>query len=168
MEQESVQGDVNPAFIEERLSHITAMEPKPINRVTVIEQVYHQVDGLEPQLIDSKFNRELTSTEQVYQRETKISTEWKLVDTGWVLEESGISFIVIKNTEGGKVFPTVNDAQQKKSESKFIYVSYDKDKEKSFIIRPKESLRFCPSDVENLYIVGEHPDTPIKITAIPD
>lgn len=79
-------------------------QPVVVHRLTVVEHVYHQINGGEPANIPpSGFVKNLTVEEEAYTNPT-IRTKSELVplDCGW-LSESPISLLLIKSKEDGKL-----------------------------------------------------------------
>ena len=73
------------------------VEPVDIHRLTVVEQVYHQIAGEQPTSVNSQFSRVLASDEQPYVRRCKATEDWQPIDIGWVED---VGMLVIVNNEG--------------------------------------------------------------------
>lgn len=73
-----------------------------VHRLTVVMSAYHQIHGGDAiDVRPAPFDRELNSDEEIYQRTTKIGTEIKPLDLGWVKETPGykVAMICIENLE---------------------------------------------------------------------
>lgn len=66
-----------------------------INRITVVQHVYHQSeDSGEPLAVDSTYGRQLMSGEELYTRTIKVGTAEIPLDLGWVpVQDSGLLLI---------------------------------------------------------------------------
>ncbi len=118
------------------------------NRITVVETVYHQVMGDQPDCLESRFTREVESQEQPYRRNCKVGEEWQALDTGWLDE---VSMLVIRNEEGTnlQVHPT---EEQKADLAKKVLLLSSTDSSTNWLILPGESFRGVPSTVKNLEV----------------
>lgn len=140
------------------------LSPPPKNLLTVVETVYHQVFGEQPVSIDSRFDRELSSDEQMYQRHKVATENWQPLDLGWV---SNAGTIVIQNTEG-KLSQTVPTPEQKAEiAKKIIAVSYNSESKEEFYVMPGESTRLHPSHPDKLLIRCLSGSAKYTINAIP-
>lgn len=124
---------INPPDDGNKDHDVHPLNEKPgINRIVVVENVYHQgSDGMPTTHVYPRYTQFLTTDEQPYQRHTKIGEEWSRLDTGWLTE---CSLIVLENMEGLFQFrnPTkeeVEEAKKKVIEIGFVsdYVAYQQE-----------------------------------------
>lgn len=94
---------VNPFDeLRQELDILPAASPKPVNRqrsfISVVDTVFHQRSaGSQPVSVPSRYNHELTTSEQAYSRELIVTGEWKPLDHGWL--ERGF-MLKLRNREG--------------------------------------------------------------------
>lgn len=136
---------------------------KPRARLTVVEMVYYQAPGEQPESYTCNFCRELLSEEQPYQRKKLATEEWKPLDFGWV-DVAGQ--LVITNDEGKNRQVTPSPEELAVLAEKVIQVStfatdfYWK-------VPPGESMRAYPSD-HKLFIRCTKGTARYTITVIPE
>jgi hypothetical protein len=123
--------------VPEEISGMPKISPPPKNRLTVVETVYHQVSGEQPQSVESRFDRELQSDEQMYQRCKVATEEWQPLDLGWVPDPGTI---VIENNEG--ILQQVNPTPEQQEELAKKILVLSQDSGLGFEVRPGESFRF--------------------------
>lgn len=68
---------------------------QPTARIVVVETVYHQLTGGQPTSAESRYVRQLMTSEQPYIRDLTLVTEWVPLDHGWL---SQASLSLLKNT----------------------------------------------------------------------
>ena len=122
--------------------------PPPINDVlTVVESVYFHPVGRDPRVIDCRWHLLLrTSGEQPYERYLRAKPEWQPLDTGWVEE---VGMLVIQNEEGDQSLTNPQDG----ASDVVIEVAFEGARDgDSFLIYPRESLRFRPRNKANLRV----------------
>jgi hypothetical protein len=141
-----------------------ALSPPPKNLMTVVETVYHQVFGEQPVSIESRFERELASEEQMYQRRKVATEDWQSLDLGWV---SDAGTVVIQNTEN-KLLQVIPTPEQKAEiAKKIIAVSYNPESNQEFYILSGESIRLHPSHADKLMVRCLSGNAKYTINAIP-
>lgn len=148
----------------------TLEDPPYIARLTVVESVYYQAFGEDPFGVAHNFSRGLETNEQPYIRKLTATEEWTKLDTGW-LEKC--SELVIVNEEGN--FPHRLPTAEKRLEiSKRIIevgnaIPYLDDVHciKTWEIRPKEDMRGCPADLDNIYIRCQSGRAKLTVYIIP-
>lgn len=65
-------------------------------RLTVVESVYHQINGEQPTIVDPGYTVPIKSDEQPYIRRLTITDSWQPLDCGWI---NKASLLVLQNTE---------------------------------------------------------------------
>jgi len=132
-----------------------ADEPKPRPRadtLTVVEVVYHQQFGEQPTSIEHRFDRQLATSEQPYQRRLRASEEWLPLPTGW-LPASAVGMMVISNDEGRGLALQPSSEEKEEIAGKILEVSYNSAGDGGkWLIHPGETMRGYPDDAGGLYI----------------
>jgi len=118
-------------------------------RLTVVDNLYYQVPGDEPEHFQATFSRTLESDEQPYTRKISVGPEWRLLDFGWI-DEPGL--FILDN----RGLPRMQFIQEKQPDPESLAV----------LVRPRgvsghfswrvpvgESARFSP----NWAAGAEHP-----------
>lgn len=101
------------------------IEKPGINRIVVVENVYHQgSDGMPTTHVYPRYTQFLTTDEQPYQRHTKVGEEWVRLDTGWLNE---CSLIVLENTEGLFQFRNPTKEEVEETKKKVIEIGFISD-----------------------------------------
>lgn len=136
----------------------------PKSRITVVEQVYHQVSGDQPHLVESKFSRELESDEQPYERHLKVGEEPELLDCGWVKKASQLLII---NEEGRFLQTQPTEAEREELQLKVLEVYFGKLSIDSWIVPPGESMRACPSSLVGVYLRSRSGILRLTLHALP-
>jgi len=131
-------------------------------RVTVVEHVYHQLPDEQPLEIEARFSRYLDSDEQLYTRRLKLSTEWELLDTGWVHKPSTI---VLRNEEGKFTQVKPTDEERAEATKHVVEVRVGDEGEAQWYVPCGESFRGSPS--RPVYVRSRVPHTRATIWAIP-
>lgn len=139
---------------------------KPVSRLVIVENVYHQpVDG-QPASINTGFTRRLTSDEQPYgPRRVKIGGDSMALETGWVEKASQI---MIENLEGTKlqVYPT--EEEKAKIAARVVEVWDEDGKEPLFLIPPGESIRARPGKLSRIRLRCASESARVVYTIYPD
>lgn len=131
------------------ITGMPVLSPPPNNRLTVVETVYHQTFGEQPVSVESRFERELQSDEQMYQRRKIATEEWQPLDLGWVEE---VGCVVAQNTEGQFLQLIPTPEQRAENAKKILEVAYLPAAGMVFYVPPGESLRLYPSHPKQLVI----------------
>lgn len=134
------------------------------DRLTVVEQVYHQPADEQPDGFESKFSCELHDREQVYQRRTRVGEERKPVDLGWL---NRVSMLVISNETGKNLQVQPSKEEKKEMDEKVLEVSFD-GCEHGWLILPGHTMRAKPSDISSLRIRCLKGATKYSVVAIPE
>ena len=119
----------------------------PKGEMTVVEQVYYQVSGGQPRLVESRFSRKLESDEQPYERHLKVGVEGAPLDCGWIEKASQL---VITNEEGRNLQVNPTDEEREELQRKVLELGYEDCPVPLCLIHPGESIRFCPFSLEGL------------------
>lgn len=126
------------------------------NIITVVDRVYYQKSEFNPLNIVNSFDRQVSSDEQLFIRNTKASLEWKRLDLGWV-ETPGMLLIT-------------NDSPQNSAGILQLGISVPNT---GIIllakILPKEHIRYQPAieTIQGLMIRSQEQDSKYTIIAIP-
>jgi hypothetical protein len=108
---------------------------KSTGRVTVVQSVHHQTEGVEPHSIESGFSQECAVEEEPYRRRTTIGEKWQNLDCGW-LSQGNAGMLVVKNH--GK---------------NLVELSYcPSESGCSWFVDPGGSMQGRPSDAPKLFI----------------
>lgn len=140
----------------------------PPDRVTVVETIYHSPANQQPFSIVSRFSRDLTTKEQLYERYLTATEEWTQLESGWLGDNVGM--MSIHNLEGEflQVIPTPEEKEE--AEKKILVLSPDpfrEDYPDYWLIPPRESMRGCPTRVEGLWIKSLSGNTKYRICLVP-
>lgn len=99
------------------------------HRLTVVEKLYHQTHGGEPTCVESTYEVQLQTDEEVYARQLAVNETPTKLDLGW-LNDKPINQIVIHNKETSPTKP--------------IFIGFE-GSETRLIVLPGQSSRFLPS-----------------------
>ena len=116
-----------------------------MNRLSVVELVYHQPEGERGVAVESRFARNLVSTEQMYHRRITVTEEWQPIDGAWI-KQAGM--MVLSNDEGRF---TVQPTQEERDAANEKIVEVGSDGMK-WLARPGESIRAEPSDLSAVHV----------------
>jgi hypothetical protein len=124
----------------------------PLNRITVVETLYHKSGDNQPKGHEHRFTRQLESDEQAYERTCRVGEDWTLIDAGW-LNGAQIGMLILVNDEGKfpQTIPTA--AEVAEASEKVLELGTT---ECFAIVPPGESLRFVPYDITNLRVRSAH------------
>jgi len=151
-------------------------------RLTVVESVYYQpphgIGEVTPPM-ETRFSRPIESDESPYRRvSVTIGSEWTKLDCGW-LEDLPCGHLVIQNMEGKftQRIPTAEqilESQSRVIELKFLPESdFVPERELlsttpvHIVIPAKESCRFQPQSLKNLYLRCRNGEAKYTLTLIP-
>lgn len=117
------------------------------NRLTVVETVYHRTsnDADMPSSVSSRYNRNLSTTEQPYVRITTATDKWQPIPNGWI-EKAGL--VVIKNLEPDDECNTLEVACQ----DAITWASQSGVPVQRVLVMQGESVRLQPSNVKDWLI----------------
>lgn len=143
-----------------------------LGRITVVETVCHQQFGEQSVVVDTRYTKQLTSSEQAYIRRYRVTDKFKPIDTGWI---GKASLLVIKN----ELEPVlVQSTQEEKDEAakKIVEVSNCASRltrsvtpeQAEWYIYPGESMRVCPIDIKNVFIRCRHGEVKCTIAIFPE
>ncbi len=135
------------------------------DRITVVETVYHQPYGRNPRAIESKFSRELETTEQLYERHLQVTEEWQSLDCGWLKDNAGM--FVIQNDEGHFNSFNPSDAERALVAKKTVEIAYENPNSCRWLIPPGESMRARPSHACSLLIRCQSGNAEITLFVFP-
>lgn len=128
--------------------------PTNINRLTVVEMLYHQQGVLNPESFQHNYSRELKTDEQTYgPRRDKVGEEWQELKLGWFSDKGlNCGLLRIVNEEGGQQQRIPTPEQLAETAAKVIEYCYKGGEAKPFLLHPQESCRVYPSNIEGLMI----------------
>lgn len=142
------------------------------DRITVVENIYFQRRGEDPSQCGKNFELTLETKEQPYDRDLTINEEWKLLDLGWLKENTKLLWIFNKE---GKFLATIPTKEEKEIVSKkvievFFYNRLQGDIRSFENIRavneiyPLTASRCCLSPSVDVYARSQ--SGPIKLTVV--
>lgn len=130
------------------------------NRLTVVEMVYHQIDGMQPTSYSFRYSRELDSPEQTWIRRIRVSEELQKVDLGWITEPSMLEIQSLKPE-----YPVMLSEEELKDESrKVIEVIFG---EAVFFLGLGESMRVRPKNSSDITIRSQYGNVSCLVYAFP-
>lgn len=136
--------------------------------LVMVCQIYHQLLGSNPSLVEFRYARPLQSDEQVYERSLKIGKSWQKIDSGWL---DRVSLLVISNKEGEQQFtqPTREEVSQLATKTIEIGVQWPNEASPTslFIVRPGMVFQVEPNNLGVLYLRSERGPTKCSITLFP-
>ena len=138
------------------------------DRVTVIEQIYHQPEGKSPTLSEARFDRELETTGQLYKRIEleAVENEWRpLIPPGCWLQKPGMIFV---ENEEGKFF-SINPSVEELAEinQRVLLISDNPRSLSEWEVLPRESMRGINSNPLGLLVKSRKGTTRYTITVYP-
>lgn len=150
----------------------------PGSTLTIVQNIYHQQEGMQPIHVESRISRKLSSDEQPYVRQLKVGEIWTPLETGWLGE---CSILVIKNNEGRFTDKLPTPEQVEEAESKVLEIGFStrgpsplnpKSIEPEVIIGaleilPRESHPIHPIALWSVYIRSRKGETRYSVTIIP-
>lgn len=71
--------------------------PRPGPRLSIVERVYYQHHADVPAFSERQWSRWLKTTEQPYQRQLVVNTDWQPLDYGWIEKPS---LFIVTNEQG--------------------------------------------------------------------
>lgn len=169
-----------PPFLQEAQGRVKG---RMKSRMVVVENVYHQVPGEEPQSITSRYTRWLNDDEQTYTRKTKANLSWAPLDFGWILQSAQV---VIVNTAPTHPEMVLTDEQYAELEFLRIEIGVQPFQQSAegprtmwsgpttplvvqfAVIYPGESLRFEPCQDTRYMIRGNGESVPYTLNVIPN
>lgn len=134
------------------------------SRLTVVESIYFQPQNGNPKQVSAGFERKLSSTEDPYERNLKITTTWQKIDWGW-LEDVGT--FVISNEEGKRLQKIPTPEEEAAIAACVVEISYSQDSKEAWLIPPGESMRGFPKIPQSLFIRCQSETVRIKLFAVP-
>lgn len=145
---------------------------KDLNRLTVVETIYHQRGEKRPNYVEARYDFELGSTEQAYQRELEVGPNWQKLDMGWV---KNWSILHIKNEEGARIRKLLNKTQQAVEQDnhtievgiKLANEDEDGEYQPLWVIPPSQDCRLQPFDPSLLYIRCRNGKADCTVTLFP-
>lgn len=139
------------------------------NRVTIVDSIYHSVQGQDPVSFEFRFNIKLDSDEQIYVRSRiKCPSKWIPLDTGWI-EDCSVLIIENKGWSEQQYIPTEKEEiAERKRVVELAYVNKGgRALHKPWIVPVGSTTKLFPSSLENLCIRCAYKETRISLIAIP-
>lgn len=143
------------------------------DRLTVVENIYHQISGEQPTMIPVVFDRNLETSEQPFKRTTTVGEEWQLLELGW-FKESGPGTIVVLNLN-----PRFDEVEILQSNGKMgivatpstslleIGIGNTEARECGFLIFPQEAFRGTVKPGFTLFIRSTHGKVKFTVHVLP-
>ena len=148
---------------------VPAEPPKPVNRLTVVETLYHQAGYDEPESFVLSYERDLTTNEQVYDRRGSVGEEWQDLRFGWLTDENiNCSLLRIVNHEGQQFQTIPTPEELAEVMGRVLEFCYAGGEETPFLVRPKESTKLSPSTLKGLRIRCRKGTARYTVTAFPE
>src|SRR3990167_1669524 len=137
------------------------------NRLTTTETVTYERENGESFQVATKCWRAIEQDTQPYQREIKITEEWKPIDLGWATEWDKIGTIVIQHL-GEKLFQKIPTPEERlENASRSLYVALGSDSISYLEYFPKDSFRAIVSDPRALRIRSKSGVVRAMLTILP-
>lgn len=137
------------------------------SRLTVVDQLIHQVDGAEQATeCCAKFSKVLKTSERAYgPRQVVVSDEdWSILDLAWIKVPSMVKIV----NDAGRFADVRPTDEERRAETEKI-VDYGQTPCEPFgEILPGESARFRPYKGQTVYVRCRKGETRISVTATPD
>lgn len=147
----SKSGNVQKEITEQELEEIKANRSR--NRMTTTEAVTYTRENGKPFQVVTKCERPIQQDTQPYQREIKVTEEWKPIDLGWAAEwEQGIGTVSIQHL-GENLLQRIPTPEEKlENSSRIFYVKLEDVSKEYFEYYPRDSFRAILSDARALRI----------------
>jgi hypothetical protein len=145
------------------LLDVRNQRPKTRYRFGVVETSYHQIHGSQPSgLVESRFSGWISSDEQPYGPRfmNRVGPDWVKLDCGWVKKAS---MLFLKNEPQDKTL--IGEAAVQVG----LWVGQDHVVPFAEIPAefPSHSARFCPTDLDALYVRCLRGETRLTVTIYP-
>lgn len=145
----------------------------PINRITVVESVYHQ-NGMIMRGHQAAFFRLVGTDEQIFERSFWVGEDWAKLDLGWYADKLGsIGMLVIVNQEGKFDHNPTEEEKAEAAKKLLVWGPHIKELDKPVpfgIVPPGETARYCPVEEVNdraLYIKSLHGKSKYRVVILP-
>lgn len=126
--------------------------PERKDNLTVTLRVTHRRVDKQPKGYEFPFSRELNTSEQCYERDTKATADWKPISLGWFAEtDAEVGLLVIKNLEGG-LAPRIPTPEEKLEALSHVLELRYSDSEYSFLVLPQEAVAIVPTAIRELRV----------------
>jgi hypothetical protein len=135
-----------------------------MDRVTVVEHVYHRRDGAGPvEAPPTRFWRALRTSSQPYQRSLVADESWRKLELGWVPDPG---LLILYNLEGKYLQANPTDEERDDIARRILEVSYA-GHERGFLVPAGESTRMCPTHAADLMVRSRHGTIRYQVFAVP-
>jgi hypothetical protein len=138
----------------------------PNLRLTVVENVVHRSNSPRTTNVPSRFSRQLTLDEQVWQRTKVVTYQWELLEAGWI---RAASMVVIQNL-GHPNPPPGNPTPEQKEDlaTRVLWVCFDERcLRPDILIPPGESGRFSPAALERVSLRMARAEARVAVYVFP-
>ena len=138
---------------------------EPVARLVVVDNTYHQFDGMEPLGLVHRYSRVVRDGEQVYSRLVKVTGEWQPLDQGWI---KGPALIVLENREGleYRVNPTAEERANDKQ--KVVIVGFHSiEPAEGPMLQPGEHVKFQVRNPGKVWLRCEHKEARVMVHLVP-
>lgn len=139
-----------------------------LNRLTIYSSIYRQTETEEPEGLEIRIQRSLSSLEQVYERRTMVGKDWRPIDTGYIKDNAGL--LVIENRAGFQNASRIPTEEEKaRTAKKVVELCVDDGTVEIVFARipPGEAFPFPPENL-SLWRIRCIETAPIRILAIPN
>lgn len=98
------------------------LEEAKFGRISVIVNAYHQAHNENPTHIQPGYTRLVDKDEQIFPpRKSRVNTEWKPLETGWI-ESGNASLLIIENNGTGTPMVQPTEEQRKKEQERIVEI----------------------------------------------
>ena len=106
------------------------------HRLTMVQRIYHQVNGGDASEMSSSSSRTLESDEQVYERHSSVTEEAVRLDLGWIGQGNlPVALVVLRNDEDEGVVEVVFPGA-----------------DVTLLVHPREQVSFCPTHPDQIAV----------------
>lgn len=139
-----------------------------MNRITIVETIYHRSDGSPPTSKSSNYGRMLETDELPYtipKSKRTVGEEWAPVDCGW-FKSVGCGLVSVSNLGGTPTGKIPMEDEKNDEKSRVLEVSLG-ESPYPWIVRPGETMRAEPSDCSQLRVRCRKGETRFTVTFFP-
>ena len=125
------------------------MATEQVDKLIVVEQVYHQPFDAPAIVVETRTSRNLTTCEQVYERRLVATEKWAELELGWI-KNPGL--IVVKNQPLSFFQKIPTEAEKQEAAKKILLLQYRGDS-RGWLIHPGESMRAVPGPGDAVIVI---------------
>lgn len=163
----------NPENLDFSSQFIQPKQTPSHEKLTVVEQIYHQLSSESPVSYAHSFSRVYPPTdEQIWERRLTATEEWTRIDFGW-LKDKACSLFWIKNEEGRFPYLIPTEQMKAEAESKLLELGCGVGGSNlgivstGLVIPPNESFRATPLPDSIWYIRCHSGSAKYTLVALP-